>query len=83
MEFRLQAAVCFEQRGIPLLHRFLADGINLSHAWTKPDDFYIGGCDYALVNDCSTAEEFAARAGELFQQILEQQDRGLSGVEST
>ena len=48
----------------------------------KPDDFYIGGCDYALVNDCATAEEFAARAGELFQQILEQQDHGPCGGKS-
>ena len=38
----------------------------------KPDDFYIGGCDYALVNDCASAEEFAARARALFQRILEE-----------
>ena len=38
----------------------------------KPDDFYIGGCDYALVNDCATAEEFAARARALFQRILDE-----------
>ena len=40
----------------------------------KPDDFYIGGCDYALVNDCATAEEFAARARALFQRILAQEE---------
>ena len=38
----------------------------------KPDDFYIGGCDYALVNDCATAEEFAARARAQFQRILDE-----------
>ena len=37
-----------------------------------PDDFYMGGCDYALVNDCASAEECAARARALFQRILEE-----------
>ena len=42
------------------------------HGAQKPDDFYVGGCDYALVNDCASAEEFAARARALFQRILEE-----------
>ena len=34
------------------------------------DDFYTQRCDHILVNDCASAEEFAARARALFRQIL-------------
>ena len=37
----------------------------------QPDEFSRKGCDYALVNDCATAEDFAARARVLFRRILE------------
>ena len=37
----------------------------------KADDYYIGLCGYALVNDCNTPEDFSRRARELFQRILE------------
>ena len=40
----------------------------------RADDFYIGGCNFALVNDCAGPEEFAARARALFQRILAQQE---------
>ena len=40
----------------------------------RADDFYIGGCIFALVNDCTGPEEFAARARALFQRILAQQE---------
>ena len=36
----------------------------------KADDYYVGLCGYALVNDCDTAEAFAAQARELFRKIL-------------
>lgn len=34
------------------------------------DDFYTQRCEHILSNDCASAEEFAARARALFQQIL-------------
>ena len=40
----------------------------------RADDFYIGGCNFALVNDCTGPGEFAARARALFQRILAQQE---------
>ena len=40
----------------------------------RADDFYICGCNFALVNDCAGPEEFAARARALFQRILAQQE---------
>ena len=40
----------------------------------RADDFYIGGCNFALGNDCTGPEEFAARARALFQRILAQQE---------
>ena len=40
----------------------------------RAGDFYICGCNFALVNDCTGPEEFAARARALFQRILAQQE---------
>lgn len=40
--------------------------VNAQH----PDEFYTRRCDYTLVNDCTSAEEFAARARDLFVSIL-------------
>ena len=37
----------------------------------KQDAFYRENCEHILMNDCATREEFAARAGALFQQILD------------
>ncbi|MEG2138091.1 MAG: dephospho-CoA kinase [Oscillospiraceae bacterium] len=36
----------------------------------KPDDFYQKSCDYLLVNDCATREEFSAKALALFEKII-------------
>ena len=36
----------------------------------QPDEFYTQGCDYTLVNDCESSEEFAAKAKELLALIL-------------
>ena len=52
------------------------EGISEEYAWSRvnaqePDDFYTRQSDYALVNDCETAEEFARRAKALFALILE------------
>lgn len=40
--------------------------VNAQH----PDEFYTQRCDYTLVNDCASPEEFAARARDLFASIL-------------
>ena len=49
----------------------IEDGVPIDGRLERIDEFYRKGCDYALVNDCATAEEFAARARELFRRILE------------
>ena len=51
------------------------EGISEAYAWSrvraqKPDEFFIRGCNYALVNDGGDREEFATRARELLQRIL-------------
>ena len=38
----------------------------------QPNEYFIEKCDHALVNDCGSAEEFAARARALFESILNQ-----------
>ena len=52
------------------------EGISQDYAWSrvraqKGDDYFTGGCDYTLVNNCPTREEFSARARELLHKILE------------
>lgn len=51
------------------------EGISQEYAWSrvraqKPDEYFIRGCDHVLVNDCTSAEEFADRARALFTKIL-------------
>lgn len=51
------------------------EGISQVYAWSrvkaqKPDDYFTRGCDYTLWNDCAGPEEFALRAGTLFESIL-------------
>lgn len=52
------------------------EGISQDYAWSrvkaqKGDDYFTGGCDYTLVNNCPTQEEFSARARGLLHKILE------------
>lgn len=51
------------------------EGISEEYAWSRvkaqqKDEFFTQRCDYTLVNDCARAEEFGARAKELFESIL-------------
>ena len=53
------------------------EGIPEDYAWSrvraqKPEAYFREHCGYTLVNDCASAEEFAARARALFQRILEE-----------
>ena len=52
------------------------EGISQDYAWSrvkaqKGDDYFIGGCDYTLVNNCPTQEEFASRTRAVLHKILE------------
>ena len=43
------------------------EGISQDYAWArvkaqKPDEYFIQSCDYTLINDCETAEEFTRKA---------------------
>ena len=54
------------------------EGIPEDYAWARvraqrPDEYFIGGCDYTLWNDCAGAEEFALRARTLLEHILNEQ----------
>lgn len=42
----------------------------------KDDAFFRTNCDYVLFNDCASAEAFARRAKQLFEQILTQYKTG-------
>lgn len=42
----------------------------------KEDGFFRANCDYVLYNDCADPEQFAARAKELFEQIMTQYETG-------
>ena len=51
------------------------EGIPEDYAWArvraqKPDGYFTGECDYAMVNDCPTREVFSARARALLEEIL-------------
>ena len=53
------------------------EGISEEYAWArvraqKPDEYFSQNCDYTLINDCSTAEEFARRAQEFLEPIYTQ-----------
>lgn len=50
------------------------EGISQDYAWArvkaqKPDEYFIQSCDYTLINDCKTAEEFAQKARALLEEI--------------
>ena len=50
------------------------EGISEDYAWArvkaqKPDEYFIQSCDYTLINDCKTAEEFARKARALLEEI--------------
>ena len=36
----------------------------------KKEDWFREHCDYVLINDCASAEEFQAKARALFEEIL-------------
>ena len=51
------------------------EGISREYAQSRvdaqnPEEFYTSRCTYALRNDCASAQEFGARARELFERIL-------------
>lgn len=53
------------------------EGISEDYAWArvkaqKPDAYFMENCDYVLVNDCGTAEEFARKAQEFLEPIYTQ-----------
>jgi dephospho-CoA kinase len=50
------------------------EGISQDYAWArvkaqKPDEYFIQSCNYTLINDCKTAEEFAQKARALLEEI--------------
>lgn len=52
------------------------EGISQDYAWArvkaqKPDEYFIRNCDYVLVNDCTSMEEFSILAGEKLKEWLE------------
>ena len=52
------------------------EGISEEYAWSrvkaqKGDDYFTGGCDVTLVNNCPTQAEFAAQARAVLHKILE------------
>lgn len=51
------------------------EGISEDYAWArvraqKPDGYFSQNCDYTLINDCRTAEEFSQKAQEFLKQFL-------------
>ena len=51
------------------------EGISQDYAWARvraqrPDEYFSQNCDYTLVNDCPSAEEFSRKAREFLQEIL-------------
>lgn len=52
------------------------EGISEEYAWArvkaqKPDGYFVENCDHVLVNDCETAEEFAAFAKEKLEELIQ------------
>ena len=50
------------------------ESISKEYAWArvkaqKPDEYFFQNCDYTLINDCSSAEEFAQKAREFLRKI--------------
>lgn len=51
------------------------EGISLDYAWSrvkaqKPDEYFSRHCDYTLINDCSSAEEFSQKVQEFLKEVL-------------
>ena len=51
------------------------EGISEAYAWSrvnaqKPDEYFIQNCDYTLINDCSSAEEFSQKARDFLKEVL-------------
>lgn len=51
------------------------EGISESYARArvkaqKPDEYFSRQCDYTLINDCPSAEEFAQKARKIFMEVL-------------
>ena len=51
------------------------EGISQDYAWARvraqrPDEYFSQNCDYTLVNDCPSAEEFSRKVEEFLKEIL-------------
>ncbi len=51
------------------------EGISQDYAWARvraqrPDEYFSQNCDYTLVNDCPSAEEFSRKVKEFLKEIL-------------
>ena len=51
------------------------EGISEAYAWSrvnaqKPDEYFIQNCDYTLINNCSSAEEFSQTARAFLKEVL-------------
>ena len=51
------------------------EGISEEYAWArvkaqKPDEYFSQNCDYTLINDCSSAEEFSQTVREFLKEVL-------------
>lgn len=54
----------------------LREGISEEYAWSrvraqKPDAYFTQGCKHILVNDCASAEEFAALAKDKLRELMQ------------
>lgn len=51
------------------------EGISQDYAWArvkaqKPDEYFTRRCDYTLINDCPSAEEFSRKVREFLKEVL-------------
>lgn len=51
------------------------EGISEDYAWSrvkaqKPDEYFSRHCDYTLINDCLSAEEFSQKVREFLKEVL-------------
>lgn len=51
------------------------EGISEDYAWArvraqKPDEYFSRNCDYTLINDCSSAEEFSHKVRKFLKEVL-------------
>jgi len=52
------------------------EGISEAYAWSrvraqKPDEYFTQNCQHVLVNDCASAEEFAALAMDTLKELIQ------------